>query len=39
MRKAQYEEAIKEAEEKYQRDLEWEAERLAKAKAVLEDAN
>ena len=39
MRKAQYEEAIKEAEEKYQQDLEWEAEMLAKAKAVLEDAN
>lgn len=36
MRKARYEEMIKQAEEQYQRDLEWEAEKLAKAKAVLE---
>lgn len=35
LRKARYEEMIKEAEEKYQRDLEWEEEKLAKAKAVL----
>ena len=33
--KANYEEMIKEAEEKYQRYLEWEAEKLEKAKAVL----
>lgn len=39
LRKARYEEMIKEAEEKYQRDLEWEAEKLAKAKAVLEGVN
>ena len=39
MRKAQYEEAIKQAEEQYQHDLEWEAERLAEAKAVLEALN
>lgn len=38
-RKARYEEMIKEAEEEYQRDLEWEAEKLAKAKAVLEALN
>ena len=38
-RKAEYEERIKEAEERYQRDLEWEAEKLAKAKAVLEALN
>lgn len=36
LRKARYEEMIKEAEEQYQRDLEWEAEKLEKAKAVLE---
>ena len=35
MRKACYEEMIKQAEEKYQRDIEWEAEKLAKAKAIL----
>ena len=35
MRKARYEERIKEAEEQYQRDIEWEAEKLEKAKAVL----
>lgn len=35
LRKANYEEMIKEAEEKYQRDIEWEAEKLEKAKAVL----
>ena len=35
MWKARYEEKIKDAEEKYQRDIEWEAEKLAKAKAVL----
>ena len=35
MRKAQYEERVKEAEEQYQRDIEWEAEKLVKAKAVL----
>ena len=34
-RKAHYEERIKEAEEQYKRDLEWDAEQLAKAKAVL----
>ena len=38
-RKARYEEMIKEAEEEYQRDLEWEAEKLAKAKKVLEALN
>ena len=36
MRKARYEERIKEAEEQYQRDLAFEEEKLAKAKAVLE---
>jgi hypothetical protein len=35
MWKARYEEMIKQAEEKYQRDIEWEAEKLAKAKAIL----
>ena len=35
LHKARYEEKIKEAEEKYQCDIEWEAEKLAKAKAVL----
>ena len=35
LRKTRYEEMIKQAEEQYQRDLEWEAEKLAKAKAVL----
>lgn len=39
MWKARYEEKIKDAEEKYQRDIEWEAERLAKAKKVLEALN
>ena len=38
-RKAHYEEMIKEAEEEYQRYIELEAEKLAKAKKVLEDAN
>jgi hypothetical protein len=33
--KARYEEMIKQAEEQYQRDIEWEAEKLAKAKAFL----
>lgn len=33
--KARYEEKIKDAEEKYQRDIEWEAEKLEKAKAIL----
>jgi hypothetical protein len=32
---ARYEEMIKQAEEQLKRDLEWEAERLEKAKAVL----
>lgn len=36
MWKARYEETIKQAEEKYQRDIEWEAEKLEKAKAILE---
>jgi hypothetical protein len=35
--KARYEEMLKSAEEQYQRDLEWEAERLEKAKARLEN--
>lgn len=35
LRKARYEEKIKDAEEQYQRDLDWEMEKLAKAKAVL----
>jgi hypothetical protein len=35
MWKARYEEKIKDAEEKYQRDIEWEAEKLEKAKVVL----
>lgn len=35
MWKARYEEKIKDAEEKYQRDIEWEAEKLEKAKAIL----
>ena len=35
--KAFYEELIKEAEKRYQRDLEWEAKRLEVAKEVLED--
>lgn len=35
LRKARYDEMIKEAEERYQRDLDWEAEKLEKAKAVL----
>jgi hypothetical protein len=34
--KARYEEMIKQAEEQYQRDLEWKAEKLEKAKALLE---
>lgn len=34
--KARYEEMIKEAEERLKRDLEFEAEKLAKAKAVLD---
>ena len=37
--KAFYEELIKEAEKRYQRDLDREAEDLEKAKAVLENAN
>ena len=37
LRKTRYEEAIKQAEEQYQRDLEWEAKRLEVAKEVLED--
>ena len=36
-RKAEYEERIKQAEEQYQHDLEWEAKMLADAKKVLED--
>ncbi len=36
LRKARYEERIKEAEEQYQCDLEWEAEKLAKAKELLD---
>lgn len=36
LRKARYEEMIKEAEKQYQRDIEWEEEKLEKAKAVLE---
>lgn len=36
---ARYEEMLKDAEEQYQRDLEWEAERLEKAKARLEGVN
>ena len=35
LRKARYDEMIQQAEEQYQRDIEWEAEKLAKAKAVL----
>lgn len=35
LRKARYEEMIKEAEEQYQRDLNWEAEKLAQAKMTL----
>ena len=35
MRKAYYEERVKDAEEQYQRDLAFEEEKLAKAKAVL----
>ena len=35
MRQARYEEMIKQAEEQLKRDLEWEAEKLEKAKAVL----
>ena len=35
LRKARYDEMIKEAEERYQRDMAWEAEKLEKAKAVL----
>ena len=34
--RARYEEMIKQAEEKYKNDLEWEAEKLSKAKMVLE---
>lgn len=34
--RARYEEMIKQAEEKYQSDLEWEAEKLSKAKMTLE---
>lgn len=34
-RKATYEEKIREAEEQYKRDLEWEEERLLTAKSVL----
>ena len=37
MRKTRYEEMIKQAEEQYQRDLEWEAKRLEVAKEMLED--
>ena len=36
-RKAEYEERIKQVEEQYQHDLEWEAKMLADAKKVLED--
>lgn len=35
--RARYEEAIRRAEEQLKQDLEWEAERLAKAKALLEE--
>jgi hypothetical protein len=37
LRRAQYEEMIKQAEEQLARDLEWEAKKLADAKAVLEN--
>ena len=37
LRKTRYEEMIKQAEEQYQRDLEWEAKRLEVAKEMLGD--